>query len=259
MRLGDLTVWPVRDGSAVMSADEAFGTAADRVRAVHPETFTADGRFEFPIGAFLVTGRDRVVLVDAGAGPRDSWVTSGRLLDELRAAGVEARDVTDIVYTHLHWDHVGWTSQRGEPIFENASHHCHQDDWEHFFGNQPGATKRLTPVADRMHTWSSDHTVLPGLDVLHTPGHTPGHSAVTVSGAEGRVLLLGDAVHCPVQLSEPDVGFVSDVDGALARRSREVLAAELVESGVEAVGAHFTGLRFGRLVEGETGTRWVWS
>src|SRR5690606_30207814 len=106
----------VLDGWARMEVREAFGDQAESIIAAHPQYFD-DGWFEFPIGAFLLHGKGRVTLIDAGAGPRDSWVRSGALLDNLALLGVTPKDVDDVVYTHLHWDHIGWASQKGHIIF----------------------------------------------------------------------------------------------------------------------------------------------
>lgn len=247
---GGVRLYPVVDGWARMEAREAFGDQTDSVLAAHPQHFD-DGTFEFPLGAFLLRNGDRTTLIDAGAGPRDSWAQSGALLDNLARLDVTPADIDDVVYTHLHWDHIGWASQKGRVIFPKATHHCHEADWAHFYGPQPGATKRLAPVADRMRLWSHDGPLLPGLDVMHAPGHTPGSSVVVVSGPRSRVALLGDVVHCPFQLTESEWEFVSDVDPDLARRTRDRVADELRTQGIEATAAHFPEMRFGRLIEKE--------
>ena len=74
------------------------------------------------------------------------------------------------------------------------------------------------------------------------------------SGTE-RLLLLGDAIHCPVQLEETDWHVLADVDSDLAARTRERLWQELEGEGVHGTGAHFPELRFGRVLAGN-GRRW---
>jgi hypothetical protein len=70
-------------------------------------------------------------------------------------------------------------------------------------------------------------------------------------------VLLGDVVHCPVELMEDEWEAVMDVDPALASRTRETLAKELEGSDVAVAAAHFPGLRFGRLLSGAGRRLWT--
>lgn len=240
-RLRDVAVYGVIDGYATLSAEEAFGERAGDALALHRHAFTDAGDLWFPITAFLVRTPDRVILVDAGAGPRDSWVVSGSLLCSLETLGVEPGDVSDLVLTHLHWDHIGWVSQKGKVTFQNADIHVHADDWTHFYGSHPGATKRLGPAVDRVRLWTEDHALTPGIDLLHAPGHTPGSAVVMISDGNQRLALLGDVAHCPFQLVDTALGFSSDVDPEAARETRERFARETARQDTNAVGAHFPG------------------
>ena len=85
--------------------------------------------------------------------------------------------------------------------------------------------------AGRLRPAGSDTAVVPGVDILMTPGHTPGHLSVVVSSGLERALLLGDAIVCPVQLDEPAWSSIGDVDPALARRTRERLFRKLENPG----------------------------
>ena len=101
------------------------------------------------LGGFLVRDErsDRVVLVDAGVGNITAGpFVGGELLRSLAALGVQPEDVTDVLFTHLHFDHVGWATQQGEIVFPNATYRCDERDWSHFVGPDPGATKKLEPI-----------------------------------------------------------------------------------------------------------------
>jgi hypothetical protein len=98
--------------------------------------------------------------------------------------------------------------------------------------------------------------VLPGPGRRCPPGHTPGSYVLIVSSGTDRAYLLGDVVACPLQLTENDISFISDVDPALAARTRESLFREL-EGQQAAIGMdHFPGLEFQRIVTG-TGRQWA--
>ncbi len=273
MQIGELDVTSLVDGEARVAPSvlyarahqgaEAGGKGADpQDWAPYREFLAAEDELVMPVGSFLVRNprHDRVVLVDLGMGPNPPLpCLGGRLLEQLAAAGVAAADVTDVVFTHLHFDHIGWSSVEGERVFPNATYRCHERDWEYFTGIAPEdrVSEKLASIALRIDTWSADGSLLPGVDVIHAPGHTPGSSLVVLNSGTERALLLGDVVHCPVELLESDWQGLSDVDPVLARRTREALVRELETDGPPAAGGHFEGLRFGRLLAAEGRRRWV--
>ena len=188
----------------------------------------------------------------------------GDLPDSLAALGVRADDVTDVIFTHLHFDHIGWASADGAPFFPNATYRCAAADLDYFLAGPDEeqftsalfyaatARERLAPVLDRIETWAADRALLPGIDVRLAPGHTPGSSVIVLSDGNERALLLGDMVHCPLELMDDDFNLLADHDQELANRVREAYARELEGTGTLAAAAHFPGLRFGRLLPGET-------
>jgi glyoxylase-like metal-dependent hydrolase (beta-lactamase superfamily II) len=257
MRIGDIEIVALQDGEAKVSPTDAYAGTTDSDWAPHRRWLTHDGLLDIPIGCFLIRTGDRRVLVDAGLGPYSgNGFTGGRLLDELGAHGVRPRDITDVVLTHLHFDHVGWTTQKGSIVFPAATYRCHTGDWRHFVEGGDAARK-LRPVEGRLETWDGATTLAPGLDTLPTPGHTPGHTALIVSSGDERAMLLGDATHCPVELDESEWDGMGDVDPALARRTREALFRELESTGTPAAAAHFPGLAFGRVLRAGGRRGWV--
>jgi glyoxylase-like metal-dependent hydrolase (beta-lactamase superfamily II) len=267
MRVGEIDIVPVMDGVARIPPTEAYrmGGVAPNGRGgeevdwePHRALVAEDGTLELGLGGFLVRGGDRVVLVDAGVGDivRGPF-NGGQLLANLAAAGVQPEDVTDVVLTHLHFDHVGWTTRHGEVVFTNATYRCDERDWSHFVGPDPGATKKLTPIADRLEPWSGGGSLLPGMDTMAAPGHTPGSTILVVSSGDDRALLLGDVVHCPVELLDDEWAGMGDVDPDLAIRTRVALAKELEGTDTPVAAAHFPGLQFGRLLGGQGTRRWV--
>lgn len=269
-----------------------------------------DGLVESTLGGFLVRAGDRVVLVDAGAGQAfdggyrapamdlddpadpftvmmsglpaedarriaanlgDTHVEQGRLPASLAELGVAPEDITDVVLTHLHFDHIGWVAAGGAPFFRNASVRCAAADLDHFLAGpaEEGftsylfgaltASERLRPVLDRLETWEGDGPVAAGIDVRLAPGHTPGSSVIVLSDGDARALLLGDLIHCPLELMDDDFNLLVDHDQELANRVREAYARELEGTDVPVAAAHFPGLRFGRLLRGEVTRRWTFS
>jgi glyoxylase-like metal-dependent hydrolase (beta-lactamase superfamily II) len=262
MRVGALEIQPVHDGWARIPAEELLRFTGDRGDPwlPHEQFLTADGNLELAMGGFLVRTGDRVVIVDAGVGRIDNdRYHGGRFLDSLTALGVGPEDVTDVVFTHLHFDHVGWATQKGAVVFPRATFRCHAADWDHFVAGptpEAGSVRKLTPLADRLEPFADGAPIAPGITIRHAPGHTPGSAVVVVADGTERALLLGDVVHCPVELVENDWEALFDVDPDLARRTREALAQELEGSDVPVAAAHFPGLRFGRLLSGTGRRHW---
>lgn len=264
MRLGELEIVPIRDGLGRVPARDIL-TPPDGDEAAwecHAEHFTADGTWEMSLGGFLIRTADRVVLVDVGLGPiRFRGFGGGEFLDSLARAGVRPDDVTDVLLTHLHMDHIGWVSRHGSPVFPRATYRCHAADWACFV-DSPTPDRQiaplLTPVAGRLEPFDTDATLAPGVDAQHTPGHTPGSTVFVISSGLHRALLLGDAAHSPVELLDDGwiAAFDADLSGAQAARAR--LAAAIEADGTQVASPHFSGMRFGRIVTGTTRREWVY-
>lgn len=119
MKIGGIEILPVHDGVGREKADEVL-TRPGVLDAwsCHSEHVSFDGMLHLDLGGFLVRTGERTVVVDAGVGTIDNGnYAGGRFLESLRSYGVGPEDVTDVVFTHLHFDHVGWATRKGEIVF----------------------------------------------------------------------------------------------------------------------------------------------
>ncbi len=264
MNIGDLVVEPIYDGVMRAPATIFFAGTTDEQWAPHRQFLEPDGLIRFDLGGFLIRGADdRVVLVDAGIGPRSGLIRDGAgkfeggaLLNSLAAHGVRPEDVTDVLFTHLHFDHVGWSWVDNAIVFPNATFRCDVRDLEHF-REDARVWPTVGPIAEQMQTWSASGPLLPGIDLMAAPGHTPGSTIVVLSSGTARSMLLGDVVHCPVEFVDEDWAGVGDVDRDLAKRTRNALARELEGTDTPVAAAHFPGLVFGRLLSANGRRNWV--
>ena len=253
MKIGTIEILPVRDGIGREPADEVLTRpGVPDAWACHGDQLDEHGTLHLDLGGFLVRTGNRTILVDAGVGTIDNGTyAGGRFLDSLRGYGVGPEDVTDVVFTHLHFDHVGWATKKGAVVFPRATYRVHAADWAHFVDSpdaEPGAVRKLAPLTERLETFDADTVLAPGLSARHTPGHTPGSTVFVVAEGDERALLLGDVVHSVVELHERDWAAVFDVDPVAASAVRNAIADEVADSTDLVVGAHFPGLRFGRVV-----------
>lgn len=269
MNFGSFTVDAVRDGAFVCPVEFEYPSmAAERWEPWRH--LLADGdKVVNELGGFLVRGGSTVALVDTGFGPAQvpDW-TSGQLLESLRELGVEPEDVTDVIYTHLHFDHIGWASVAGEVTFPNAVYHCEEQDWPYFvvdydprpeeltFPSEMLPANKLAPVADRIKMWSGSAELAPGIEAMPMRGHTPGHCVIRLLSDGSELVLAGDISHHQAELIEPDWEGVGDVDPDQARRSREELKAYLADNEIPFFGAHYLGFELARIVRNDTGYAW---
>jgi glyoxylase-like metal-dependent hydrolase (beta-lactamase superfamily II) len=229
----------------------------DAMAHARSDVFDRAGAAWLPIGSFLVRAAGRTILVDAGLGPdlqqlpEDTYLVGGQLLTGLRAAGVDRDEITDVVCTHLHADHVGWLfDEDAEPVFPAAWIWFGAGDWHHFVdgpGEMAPHIERGLRGSAQLRLLDQDTTVARGVDAIMTPGHTPGHLSVALDGCTERLLLLGDAITCPAQLEHPTWHSMGDVVPAVAERTRERLWRDLADGRTTGVGAHFPELRRGRV------------
>lgn len=265
MHIGNIHIYPIADGT-FRATPQYFGEHV--TAAGHEDLFSRHGSAWLPIGCFLIRTGSRTVLIDAGMGPelRDDgarMLSGGQLMTGLRALGVEPADIDDVVCTHLHSDHCGWLFDiEARPVFPRAGIWLGAPDWRYFVENTGSFMYDhvrhglRNSSEDRIHPVSGDANVTAGVDLLMTPGHTPGHMSVVISGHGKRAFLLGDAITCPAQLDEPSWHALGDVDPELAARARSRLFKELEDPGTLAAGAHFPELQFGRVLLGRS-RRWI--
>jgi glyoxylase-like metal-dependent hydrolase (beta-lactamase superfamily II) len=271
MKIGNYEIRPVIDGAMKIPVQMMFPKLSDDDWLPHKDLLTDDGRIEMATGGFLVTGNGTVALVDVGAGAVEAMPEfGGKFMESLGALGFKPEDVTDVLFSHLHFDHIGWASIDGAAAFPNATYRCHAKDWDYFMTRAipqppttevmglPSATEHwMGPVTDRIEMWDGDANILPGVDVRDAPGHTDGSALIVISSGTDRAVLLGDAVHCPAELLESEWEGVADVDPDLAKKTREALAKEFEGTDIPLAAAHFPGLQFGRLLKGEGRAAWV--
>lgn len=169
----------------------------------------------------------------------------GRLPDALAAAGIAPADVEAVVLTHLHEDHAGWASGiDGEPFFPAARYIVQRAEVAALDRADPVWDWTVAPLraSGRLHEVDGVHRPAPGITLLPTPGHTPGHQSVLVDqGAGARdVVVTGDVLVHAVQLGDPAVPYSHERDRRTARASREDLLALARRRGALLATAHLT-------------------
>lgn len=235
-KLGEYLVTMVSDGqlslpTPTLAANVPEATLRSYLKAVRQSADMQRGHLNLTL---IDTGA-QVILVDAGAGP-DFQASAGQIEASLKAAGYRHEDISLIVITHGHPDHVwGILDDAGEaPRFPHAEYAINAAEWsfwtdETLSGRLPesakpmarGARRNLTAVSARTTRANADAQVAPGVRLYPMPGHTPGHSGVMVESAGERLLVVADALTHPyVSFEQPDWHFGFDMDGEQAAQTR---------------------------------------
>ncbi len=259
--VGNLTLLPVYDGTARLQASDFVVDGKPVDWSAHPHALDANDEIVVPVGGFLVKTGGRTVLLDAGVGPTENpMFTGGMMLDSMRAYGVEPEDIDTVFVSHLHSDHMGWLEQGGVPTFANAEIVLAAREWE-FGVDQVGfgekRANRMNVVKERLNLIHGDGAnIAPGITTRLTPGHTPGHTSVVISSGDQRIIMLGDALHCPAQLTETEWELVFDTDPALAKATRNALIREAEDPNTALLPCHLPGMAAARLITASGTRQW---
>lgn len=270
--VGDIRITYLPDGVTRLAPVEFLvGSTAEQWK-LHQEWLDSGGQLVASIGGLLIESGDRKVLVDTGFGPKHADIPpfgpfdGGELLQSFAAVGVDPSQVDTVAYTHLHLDHIGWTSKAAVDrdrvlTFPKARYVIRSAEWKQWSGRNdpagPSEAEVEDPLRNRVDLVDGDQSLAPGVTMVSTPGHTHGHSSFVISSGTDRAMILGDVIHCPVQLEEQEWSCAFDVDRAQARATREKLLAELEGSSTIAAQGHFSDFTFGRIMRGQGKRQWV--
>ena len=262
-QLGDFSITAISDGYLSASLELLSNIdPADASRLQQGAGMTDPSAIH--INCYLVRGRGRTILVDAGAGGFRQW--GGKLMANLALAGVLPRDIDTILLTHAHPDHVGGlVDASGDVVFPNAELIVHQRElsfWrddsnlsqasERARGNFLFARRAFHLYQERIRTFS-DGGVLPGISAMPLPGHTAGHTGYRIESGERGLLIWGDIVHFPqIQIARPDVSIAFDQDPLLSSATRAKLLDLVSADKLLVAGMHLGELGFARIKQAGT-------
>lgn len=275
LRVGDIDVLVISDGVLPIST-HTMSTNVDPAESAawFKGMFVGPDIYDWALNVLVVRSGDQTILVDAGLGGQfPGFPRAGQFPRRLEAAGIPLSSVTDIVLTHMHMDHVGGLLVDAVKNRLRPDVRIHVSAIEAEFWKAPDfsrtdmpspvpevlratATQFLEQFGNKLKTFEAEYEVAPGVTVLRTGGHTPGHSIVRLTSGGDRLTFAGDALF-PVAFDHPDWqnGFEHDPEVAVHVRRR--LLEEAVATGELLVATHLPFPSIGRIAANGDTFRWV--
>jgi glyoxylase-like metal-dependent hydrolase (beta-lactamase superfamily II) len=216
LKVGPYELFAIESGRFALDGGAMFGIVP-RPLWERPCPPDEQGRIALALRLLLIRGRGRTWLVDTGIGdkfdPKSNSIyriEDSLLPDEaLRAAGFDPNDVTDVILTHLHFDHAGGTTRAdGSLVFPRARHYVQRVQWE--WAQRPSMKDRgsyrdgdFRALAGQVAMLEGRGNLAPGIEVLPVDGHTPAMQLPRVHGEGKSVLYCADLVPTAAHLRAP--------------------------------------------------------
>ena len=213
MKLGEFELAIISDGYFRLDGGAMFGVVP---RPLWEKKLPPDerNRVRLAMNCLLIQAHGKNIIVDAGIGEKYTAKFQDiygiehttTLPTSLRARGLALEDVDVVVDTHLHFDHCGWNTSRAadgslRPTFPRATYWIPRGEWEH--GLAPSERDRASYVrenfcplegAAQIHWIEKDEEIVPDVEVVRIPGHTPHMRAVRVRSRGQTAVYFCDLV-----------------------------------------------------------------
>ena len=216
----------------------------------------SQNRVHLAMHCVLARRDDQVVLIDTGHGDKLSpldrkshgLLPGWPLREALTSRGLSTTDVTTVILSHLHWDHSGGaTSRDGRdvvPTFPNATYYVNQREWEDATSGDLNVSggyveDDIRPLSDSRQLALVNHLdeIAPGIQVLHTGGHTRGHQAVLIQSEGQGLVFIGDIAPTAAHIRRMWCTSY-DLDLPQTRKAKDELFAYAADNGYWVVWNH---------------------
>lgn len=275
MKMGDVEIISLLDGITRRPLGEEFVANAPlaEVRALLASQNLPTDYIDVPYTPFLVVAGGRRILMDTGLG---DWggPSTGKLVENLRAAGFAPTDIDTVLISHHHGDHInGLRNKTGEFVFSKAKvmvpageHAFWMDDQRaaaatdaRMKGLFEGARRTFGAMpAGMLSTFEPGAEILPGIKSVAAYGHTPGMVMFEVTSAGQMFTFVADLTNVPALFARnPDWAVAFDMDPETARQTRRAAFARLVAGNGLVGGFHFPFPAFGRMAVAGNGYAFV--
>lgn len=272
-KLGSFEGTVVSDGPLALGEPQAgiyVGLSKEAFVKTLNENFLPTSNVLLDQNTLVINTGNQLVLFDTGVGAaKIMGPQSGQLLANLKAAGIDAKDIDAIVLSHAHPDHCwGLMSADGARNFPNAQIYMAQSDLEFWTDEAKlkiaeikdfvaGTRAQLLPNRDRIQFFKDGQEFLPGIQAMAAPGHTVGHTVFLIASGGRTLCFAADiAHHHVVPLEQPRLAFAYDTDGAQAADSRVRVFDMLASQRIPSITYHFPWPGIGHIGKSGSGYRY---
>jgi glyoxylase-like metal-dependent hydrolase (beta-lactamase superfamily II) len=261
-KVGGFECTSINDGARSFPMPDSFVTNVPKAEALAAAeaAYMPQGMVTVPFNPQLINTGGKLVLIDSGNGIatyEPSKGAVGRTLQNLAAAGVDAKSVDVVLMSHLHPDHTnGIRAADGSMAFPNAEIMVPAKDWEFWMSDENAAKaqsnemmknyfanvkKIYAGIESKVTRYDWGKEIIPGITSIEAPGHTPGHTAFVVASGNSKILVQSDVTNIPeLFLRNPDWHVAFDVDPELAQQTRHKFYDMAAAEKALVVGFHFT-------------------
>jgi glyoxylase-like metal-dependent hydrolase (beta-lactamase superfamily II) len=261
-KVGAYECTSINDGARSFPLPDTFVTNVPKPEALAAAeaAYMLKGTVTVPFNPQLINTGSKLILIDTGNGVANLEPTKGavgRTLQNLAAAGVDAKKIDVVLLSHLHPDHTnGIRALDGSMAFPNAEIMVPSVDWAFWMSDENAAKaqsnemmknyfanvkKTFAGIESKVTKYDWGKEVAPGITSIETPGHTPGHTSFAIASGNSKILIQSDVTNIPeFFLRNPDWHVAYDVDGELAQKTRHKFYDMAAAEKATVVGFHFT-------------------
>lgn len=268
-KLGGLEVTVVSDGTLPLGEPSGsfLGVTKDQVGKMLTDNFLPTDNVVLEQNIPIVNTGDKLVMFDSGMGLSKMFgPTTGRLLKSLGEAGIDPANIDVFVASHAHIDHVGGlVGEGGKKLFPNATIYLSQLDFDFWTdeSNQKAnkdfvahARLNLLPYREQIKFYKDGEEFLPGIQAMHAPGHTVGHTVFVLTSQGKSMAYIGDLTHHQILLMErPLTQFAYDTDPAQSAQTRVKYLDMFATQKVPVLAYHFPWPGIGHVAKAGDGFR----
>jgi glyoxylase-like metal-dependent hydrolase (beta-lactamase superfamily II) len=261
LTLGSTKISTLSDGTLGLPGDMVYGHLPQDELTPILEKHGLDRKRVVPeCNVTLVQSGENKILFDVGSGP-NFMPTAGKILETLEETELSVDDITHVVFTHAHPDHLwGLLDDFDDPVFPEAQYMIGKTEWDYWMNPETvnsitpsrqafavGAKNRLEAIEDRIEFFKDGEEIIPSIAAHASFGHTPGHMAFEVRNGSDAAMIVGDAIgNHHVAFERPDWHSGSDQDREMGAKSRKALLDKIATDKMQLIGFHLPKGGIGR-------------